>query len=39
VDRDGKVIGVNTMLSKRRGDRANESDRTIAIKRLPSHLG
>jgi S1-C subfamily serine protease len=32
VGSDGRVLGVNTILTKARGDRANATDRTIAVK-------
>jgi S1-C subfamily serine protease len=35
VDEEGRVLGVNAILTKRRGDRANAYDRAIAISMTP----
>jgi putative serine protease PepD len=35
LDGDGRVLGVNAILTKRRGDRANVSDRAIAVSMTP----
>jgi S1-C subfamily serine protease len=35
LDDDGRVLGVNAILTKRRGDRANAYDRAIAVNMTP----
>jgi len=35
LDDDGRVLGVNAILTKRRGDRTNAYDRAIAVNMTP----